>query len=209
MPPVHPSYRRYSPAFERCQCKPKTAHFCQLKISHLGDCWRECGGPGCWRSLTVAKSLAGRVGSTSLPSLALHLAQLRVFQAIDAIHFCQTAFPVHPDLRGVQSGAAAHHGSRHVTTLPVGSYACATVSGMERLTQQHYPNSSRVLFSSNRSPRHSPRLQSVGFPRPAKSPSRTARAVRSLVAYSPLTCQEEATQTVFAQTEVTLAGRAE
>ena len=46
-----------------------------------------------------------------------------------------------------------------MTALPVGSYACATVAGMERPAKKVYPSPSRPLFPSY----HSLTLKSVAF----------------------------------------------
>ena len=46
-----------------------------------------------------------------------------------------------------------------MTTLPVGSYLCATVVGMARPQKNPYPSPSKVRFPLHQSPT----LKSVGF----------------------------------------------
>ena len=101
-------------------------------------------------------------GSSDRGSLRLGQDRRRVAQA-QASGLPKVDFRFTLTFAAYNSGAAAHTGKSARNHASGGVVRLSHGLGMETLTQQLYPNPTRVLFSSHRSPHHSPRPQSVGF----------------------------------------------
>ena len=125
------------------------------------ECLRRRADQSC-RSGEIEPRFASVGSRTDRGSLRLGQDHRRVAQT-QASGASQGGLSVHPHLRCLQLGAAAHPGRRHMSMLLVDSYPCAAVAGVETPAKNACPNPSKVVFPSQHSLHHSQILTSARF----------------------------------------------